>query len=261
VQANTKHLLRLWGAALFICCIVGGVLIVGLIAALRRGDYIPVVAVSVGLAFAATTILRARRKNRLLFKDSTPDRAIAFYHSSMKRMPNGKAMAAYMSAYAAVLYGRFDQAREELASVNWTSQPQMYQGFETYIHSLLAIFEASDYDRALGLANEARDLCDVSEKFPGARSSRAALEANVAICEMLTGKSDAALLYRLDTASKQLSGVAAAIPAWALAVHHTKAGHQAIAEQYLAVVNRLLPDDTPLRNLAAGTKVAAARNL
>jgi hypothetical protein len=105
--------------------------------------------VAVGLAGVSITVLRARRKAQLLFKDSTPDRAIAFYHSSMKRIPNGKAMAAYTSAFAAVLYGQFERAREELASVNWATLPPMYQGFETYIHSLLAVFEAKDYPRGL----------------------------------------------------------------------------------------------------------------
>ena len=112
------------GCCSFFGSIVAGGLIAGLVAALRRGDYIPVAAVSVGLAFAAITILRARRKTQLLFKDSSPDRAIAFYHGSMKRRPNGKAMAAYMSAYAALLYGQFDRAREELASVNWGVNPR-----------------------------------------------------------------------------------------------------------------------------------------
>ena len=102
----------MWGVVLFFCCIVAGGLIAGLVAALRRGDYIPVAAVSVGLAFAAITVLRARRKTQLLFKDSSHDRAIAFYHGSMTGMPNGKAMAAYMFADAALLYGQFDRARE-----------------------------------------------------------------------------------------------------------------------------------------------------
>jgi hypothetical protein len=124
----------------------------------------------------------------------------------------------------------------------------MYQGFETYIHSLLAIFEAKDYTRALSLAEQARDFSDVSEKFPGAKKSRVALEINVAVCEMLTGKSNPGVVTRLDRASKELSGVAAAIPSWALAVHHTRSGDAATAERYLAVVRRLLPHDTPLND-------------
>jgi len=251
VQANTKHLLKSWAIVIFICSVVAIALIAGMIGGVRRRDYTPFVAVAAGLAVVSVTVLRARRKAQLLFKDSTPDRAIAFYHSSMKRIPNGKAMAAYTSAFAAVLYGQFERAREELASVNWATLPPMYQGFETYIHSLLAIFEANDYPRALSLAEEARDLCNVSEKFPGAKKSRVALETNVAVCEVLTGKSDSEVVTRLDRASKELSGVASAIPSWALAVHHTRSGDAVAAARYLSVVKRILPHDTPLNDPVA----------
>lgn len=240
--------MKSWAIVIFVCCVVAIWLIGGMIVGLRRGEYTPFIAVTVGLAVVSITVVRARRKAQLLLKDSTPDRAIAYYHSSMKRIPNGKAMAAYTSAFAAVLYGQFERAREELASVNWATLPPMYQGFETYIHSLLAIFEARDYTRALSLAEEARDLCDVSEKFPGARKSRVALEINVAVCEMLTGKSNPEVVTRLDRTSKELTGVAAALPSWALAVHHTRSGDAATAERYLGVVRRLLPHDTPLND-------------
>lgn len=254
MQGNTKHLLKSWAIAVFLCCVVAAVLIGGLISGLRRGEYTPVIAVAAGLAVVSFTIVRARRKAQLLFKEATPDPAIAFYHSSAKRIPNGKAMAAYQSAFAALIYGQFDRAREELASVNWASLPPMYQGFEAYIHSLLAIFDAKDYQKALSLAEEARDLCNVSETFPGVKKSQFALEANVAVCEVLTGKSGSEILTLLNRASEQ-SGVAATIPAWALAVHHTKSGNAAEAERYLAIVNRFLPHNTPLKDLVVGARV------
>jgi hypothetical protein len=226
VEANSKHLLRLWAIALLFGGVVLGGLVFGTISGLRRGDYTPVIAVTAGLAFAGFTVLRSRRKKLSLFKETTPDRAIASYHSSMRRIPNAKGMVAYSSAFAAVLYGQFDRAREELASVNWSTLPPMYQGFEVYTHSLLAIFERHDYSRALNLAEEARDLCDVSHKFPGVRKSRAALDANVAVCELLMGKNSSELLGSLDRATKELPGVSPAIPAWALAVFYSKAGQQ-----------------------------------
>jgi len=161
--------LKSWAILIFIYCVVAIWLIAGMIVSLRRGEYTLFIAVAAGLAILSATLLRARLKAQLLFKDSTPDRAIAFYHSSMKRIPNGKAMAAYSSAFAALLYGQFERAREELASVNWATLPPMYQGFETYIHSLLAILEARDYPRALALAEEALDLCNVPTTSPGPR--------------------------------------------------------------------------------------------
>ena len=117
-----------------------------------------------------------------------------------------------------------------------------------YIHSLLAIFEVKDYSRALRLAQEARDLCDAPEKFPGVNKSLVALDANVAVCELLVGKNDSGILDRLDKASKELPGVSAAIPAWALANYQTKLGQEVEAEKSLAIVKRLLPHCTILHD-------------
>jgi hypothetical protein len=208
---------------------------------LLRGDYKPAAVLFVVVCVVALNIYLARRRALRLFQEATPDRAIAYYHTSTRRIPNGKAMAAYLSGFAAILYGHFDRAREELATVNWTSLPPMYQGFEAYVHSLLAIFEGEDYPRALVLAQEARDFCTVSEAFPGSKTSRAALEANVAVCELLAGRSDAALLDQLNHAVKELPGVSPAIPAWALATYNKKLGQDAAAAEYMAVVQRLVP--------------------
>ena len=217
---------------------------------LRRRDYTPIIAVAGSIVVAVTISVWSRRKGLLLFREPSPDHAIAYYHSCAKRAPNWRtlALAAFQSAYAAALYGQFDRAREELASVRWTTLPPMYEGFEVYIHSLLALFEAKDYSKALRLAQEARDLCDASEKFPGVKKSRAALDANVAVCELLVGKNDSEVLGRLDRASKELPGVSAAIPAWALANYQTKLGQEVEAEKSLAIVKRLLPHCTILHD-------------
>jgi len=219
----------------------------GIIVLLRRGEYTPVIAFASLIAIVvALIVLWARRKRLLVFKYPTPDRAIALYHGFTPRDSHSEALVAYNSAFAAALYGEFDRAREELASINWSTLPPMYQGFETYIFSLLAIFEARDYSRALTLAKEARDLCDVSDNFPGAKKSRVGFEANVAVCELLAGDNGSELLVHLDRASRELPGVTAAIPAWALAVHHTRAGQPDEARRYAAVVTRLVPHCTPL---------------
>jgi len=241
VNPNTKHLLKWWAVII----VAGGLLLVGmtfgLISGLHRGDYIPVIAIAVGVAFATFSVLRGRRKALALFRETTPDRAIAFYHSSLRRAPNGKPLAAYSSAFAAVLYGEFDRAREELGSINWAALPPMYQGFETHIHSLLAIFEGKDYSKALLLAEEARDLTEASKNLPGVARGRAAHDANVAVCELLTGKSNPELLSRLNKACKDLPGVSPAIPSWALATYYAKTGQSEAAERYSSIVRRLLP--------------------
>lgn len=254
---NTKHLLRSWAVVV----IFGSLVLVGItfemLVALRRGEYTPVFAVAAGFALATLSILWSRRKNLLLFRESTPDRAIAFYHASLKRAQNGKALAAYHSALASVLYGQFDRAREELASVNWATLPPIYQGYETYAHSLLAIFEGKDYLRALHLAEEARDLCVAPERFPGVKTSRVALDANVAVCELLSGKNGPELLSQLDKACRELPRIGPAIPAWALAIYHVKAGQLAEAHRYLAIVKRLLPHGVLLLDPRLSTLVRA----
>lgn len=237
VNANAKHLLKQWGIAIFF----GGLCVFGLIAGLVRGDYKPVVFLSVAVCVVALSIHLARRRALRLFQEPNPDRAIVSYHASMGHAPSEKAMAAYLSGFAAVLYGQFDRAREELSVVNWTSLPPMYQGFEAYVHSLLAVFESKDYNRALALAQEALDSCSVSNGFPGSKTSRTTLEANVAMCELLAGRTDPDRLERLKRAVKELPGVSPALPAWALATYYKKLGQDAKAAGYIGVVKRLVP--------------------
>ena len=99
------------------------------------------------------------------------------------------------------------------------------------------------------LAEEARELCAVSDRFPGTQKSRVTLEANVAVCEVLTGKSERQswLASRVQSKNSQAS---TAIPLWALAVHHTRLDDVSAAEKHLAVVKRILPNDTPLNALS-----------
>lgn len=257
METNTKHLLKWWTVIIVLGGLLFAGIATGLLGGLHRGDYTPVIAVAVAIGFAAFSTLRSRRKALLLWKEPSPDRAIAFYHTSTKKIPNGKAMGAYLSAFAAVLYGQFERAREELASVNWASLPPLYQGFETYVHSLLAIFEARDYPRALLLAEEARDLSEASTKLPGVAASRASHDANVAVCELLSGKDSPELLSRLDTACKNLPGVAPAIPSWALASYYAKAGQSDAAERYSAIVRRLVPHSILIQNLRVNVGVGS----
>jgi hypothetical protein len=247
---NTIHLLKWYVVAAFFV----GLLLFGLVSALLRGDSPVIFEIAFGILVAVLIMLRTRQKALLLFREPTPDRAIAYYHNSTRRIPNGKAMAAYLSAFAAVLYGDFDRAREELTAVNWTVTPPMYQGFEVYIRSLLSIFQTKNYAEALQFAKEARDLCEVSGKFQGAKTSRAAFDANIAVCNLLLGDSGPELLAQINSAAKTLPGVSPAISAWALATYHSGAGRPDVAEGYIAVVRRLLPHSVCLKDLSLSAK-------
>ena len=86
-------------------------------------------------------------------------------------------------------------------------------------------------------------------KVPGLASGGAAHDANVAVCELLTGKSNPELLSRLDKACKDFPGVSPAIPSWALAIYYAKAGQPEAAECYSSIVRRLLPHSILLHDL------------
>ena len=116
MKANTKHLLKLYAIVPFACAY----LLFATIVLLRRGEHAPVIAFAALIAIVGPLfVLWVRRKALLVFKHPTPDRAIALYHGFRFRAPHSKALLIYNSAFAAVLYGEFDRAREELASINW----------------------------------------------------------------------------------------------------------------------------------------------
>jgi hypothetical protein len=124
VKANTKHLLKRYaidplGCAYLIFVVTG---------LLRRGEYTPVIAFAVLIAIVVPLLVSWVPRKALAFKYPTPDRAIALYHRFESRAPHSKALLAFNSAFAAALYGEFDRAREELASINWSTLPPLYQG-------------------------------------------------------------------------------------------------------------------------------------
>ena len=56
-----------------------------------------------------------------MLRDKTPDRIINHYHQGVRRIPEAKAAAAYLSALAAAFFGQYDRARQELDAVDWTT--------------------------------------------------------------------------------------------------------------------------------------------
>lgn len=238
MRTNTRYLLSMWGVVAVLCGLVGA----GFLYNLRNGeDWIVTAAVAAMLCLLAIVIVWTRLKIRKLFTEPTPDRAIAFFRRNSARQPNAKAMAAYLCANAAVVYGDFDRARQELCAVNWSTLPPWFQCFESHIHCLFALFESKDYARALEFAQEAVELCAVPSAFPGARTSQRALSAHVAICRLLLGGAGPEALAELEKAVARFRGISAANPAWALAVHHHHAGNEDRAAKYMAIARRLVP--------------------
>jgi hypothetical protein len=247
MEGNTEHLLKAYGAAGLVTVLL--LLLLGV--AIAQGEY--VVASIVPLALAAGLLISWHTKRRLLllFRDSTPDRACAFYHSKMRLLPNGPALIAYSSAIACAYYGEFAAAREELSVVpGWEGLPPLYQGLRQHALAVVALLEDKDYALARRLSLESIELCRVSVRFPGSQQSRATLEATVAVCDLLSGQGDERTVVTLERAARTLPGVVPALPAWALASYYHRKGQPEASLPFQAIVRGLVPKCWPLNRYA-----------
>jgi hypothetical protein len=186
-DSNRSHLLKLWGVA----GAFGALVLVGLVAALARGQYtLPVL----GLVMVPIVLILIRAKQwrlRRLLRRANPELILEYMAKEtrgLKWVPHGDCLSAGSLASAAATLGDFDRARRELAAVSWDGRPPLYQGLRDSAAALLALFEERNPEKALALARQARSLSDVSGPFPSANGSRAALDATVAAAELLSGE-------------------------------------------------------------------------
>lgn len=247
VQSNNKHLLGYWAAALVLI----GLLLFGLIAAVRRGDYVPVFGAGGSLIFVVGLAFYTKYKVSSLFRSPTAKPAVEYYKKKMSKVPNGQGMATYSSALALAFYGDFDAARDELSAVQWSGLPPIYEGFQMHALAVLAILQEKNYRKAHELAVEARDLCSASKTLPGVSQSRRALDAMVDACELLDGYGTDQTATRLGEAARKLPNQAALIPAWALARYYRRVGDEGRASGYAAMVQKLAPYCGPLNETPA----------
>jgi hypothetical protein len=249
LNKNTKHLVPMYVLAVVLFALIA----VGVVAALRRGDYLVP-----GIVLVATTLIAAhrifqKRKIEQLFRHPSPEKAVAYFHATMARIPNGRATSAYSSALALAFYGDYDRSRLELAAVNWVALPPMYEGFRTHALSVLAILEEKNYQKALDLAQEARELCNVPNALPGSSRSRRALDAHVRACELLIGNGTDTVA-NLESASAELPVMAAVIPSWSLATHYGRSGHPQLAQRHLDRLRRIVPHGKPFFQIMGSTE-------
>src|SRR5579883_1625416 len=169
MNANTKHLLKLWGIAI----LFGGFTLFGFVAAIIRGDYGVVISVLAALVLIMAVRWWAKRKLLSLYQQPSADAAIDYYHKLAKKnqIPVTQAALAYGAALAAVLFGEFERARVEIADI--PDDLPMYEGFKASVLSLIVLLKEKDYQRAALLARDARNLCEASANLPGAKTSRA----------------------------------------------------------------------------------------
>ena len=244
VNSNTKYLLRWWVLLL----LLGPLMVFGFAKAVVRGEYLVPVVVTVALVVLLLLMWRSKQQALRFFRDPTPNRAVEHYHRTMPRAHNGEALAAYMCGLVLTLYGDYDEARTELSRVSWTKFPPMYDGFRTYVLSIIALLEKRDCSKALDLALEARDLCSTSAIFPGWATSKRSLDAHVLACELLTNPTKDRVASDLEKSVKALPVIARLIPVWSLAQYYNRIGQPQPADVHMTTLRRLVPNCKPLMN-------------
>lgn len=244
MNSNTKYLLERWILLLLVCTLM----VFGFSKAVVRGEYLIPVVVTVVSAGLFLLMWRSKHKALKFFQDTTPNRAVAHYHRTMSRAPNGEALTAYMCGLVLSLYGEYDEARDELSRVSWTRFPPMYDGFRTYVLSIIALLEKRDFLKARDLALEARDLCETSTMFPGTATSKRTFDAHLLACELLANPSKDEVATALEKNVKALPGFAPVISLWSLAHYYNSIGQTQSADAHMATLRRLVPHCKPLLN-------------
>lgn len=240
-----KSTLRVW----LILAIPVALMLAGAVGAAMRGDYKTVPIVICALGFAALFFWYSRARLRRMFKDPTPDRIIAYYHATARRVPHANASAAYLSAIAAAAYGQFDRAREELAGIQWTAFPPIYQGYRLHALAIITLLEKRDFEGALALLHEARQVSAAEDGQPTSTSSRAAFAIYEAIIESASGAGDDATA-KLEEMANRRRGLISAFSAWALALHFRRAGEPDRAVPFQQLVRELTPNCAPLNEFS-----------
>lgn len=237
MNSNSTHLLKRYALPGLLLPVV----LFGVIMAVPRGDYVPLVAIGVAAVVIVLVVWNAKRSATKLFQNPTPEPAVAHYRSTMPKVPNGTALCAYMCGLAYTLYGEYDKARDELGTVSWSSFPPMYDGCRTSVLSMIALLEKRDARKALDLAQEARDLCEVDKRFPGAATTKRSLDAQVFACQLLIGSGSSEIAMSLEASLKQIPSLASVIPSWSLMQYYRAVGNGEAAERHSASLKQIVP--------------------
>lgn len=170
-----------------------------------------------------------RQRIQLMFRKPTPDQLIGHYHATLlqaraRKIPHAEAAAAHLSALAAVIYGQYDRAREELDGVEWEKETPVYRGHRLHMLALIELLENRDAATALRLASEARALesTDTAGGLP-------ILDGAILVA---AGEGDSAAIKRIQKAAARSVGAMPALCAWALSLYCERNGQAAEAEIY-----------------------------
>lgn len=220
-------------AALFLAIIA-----IGVAGSVRNGNYVVIAIVFTALAICILAVMFAHYRVRVLLRDRTPDRIIAHYHRSVRRIPHADAAAAYLSALAAAFFGQYDRARSELESVDWDSTTPAYRGHRIYVLATLAMLEETDHPKALALAAQAREL--------QARDAGGGLQALDDVIHTVADDSNSERLARLEKLARKQQGLMPGMCAWALAVHYKRDGQPDKASDFKELLRMSVPFSAPM---------------
>ena len=239
MNGNVLYLLRMWILAIVLLAF----LIFSAISAVLRGDGIEVCALAFGALLVGSTMWWARRQRLAVYRETTPDRAFNFYANLAKRQKGNtnRALMVYSAAYAAILYGQFDRAREAMESVDWLSLPPVFRSYQAILQALLSLFEEHDPRSALQWMQRAESLAEVPGVFPGAKTAKLARASIAAACRIQLNEFEPTDIEKLEEAVRRLSGIGPALSAWALAAHYERIADSARSVECRNLVKRLTP--------------------
>ena len=220
-------------AALFLT-----ILIVGVVGSVRNGNTVVIAIVFTALGVCVLALMLNQYRVRMLFRDRTPDRIIAHYHGSVRRIPHADSAAAYLSALAAAFFGQYDRARQELDAVDWDRTTQIYRGHRLYVLAALALLEETDYRQALRLARQAHEL--------ESREEGGGLPALDDVIHTVAEGPSPEAIARLDKVAKRQNGLMPGMCAWALAVHYKRTGDLERAADYKEMLRMAMPFSSPM---------------
>ncbi len=221
-------------AGLFLAIIIAGV-----IGSVRNGNFAVIAIVFTAICICILAILFGHYRVRVLLRDKTPDRIIAHYHRTVRRIPHANAAAAYLSALAAAFYGQYDRARAELDGVDWDATTPVYRGHRMYVLATLALLEETDYPKALALAAQGREL--------ESKGEGSGLQALDDVIQLVAGGADSAeVVPRLEKIANKQHGLMPGMCAWALAVYYKRVGQLDKAADFKELLRMAVPFSAPM---------------
>ena len=241
-MASGKKQLVLFAVAagLFIALMIAGVA-----GNVVHGNYKAVPLVFSALALSVFAIWLSiwfnHHRARLMFRDPSPNRLIAHYHATVRRIQYADAAAAYLSALAAAVYGQFDRARQELAAVDWEKAPAMYRGNRLHVLALVAVLEKQDKREALRLAAQAVALNDADAGIDAKSGPAGGVPILHDVILVATGEGGADAMDRTRRAAGRTAGVMPPLCAWALSLYCERSGQSAEAARYRNQVLGAIP--------------------